>query len=212
MHESKKGEVAARQRKTLELYAGADSIFAITEGNPRWFISLVSPLINFLVESGERRVPGSEQAKEIDAAADRMIALLKTIPVEHTGAQGDELPLDALLEEIGSRLHAELVEQHFSIDPAQSFMVDENVSERTQALLASAVNRGAVMLVDESSSKAIVGEMLNANLRLSFLLAAKYGLLLRKGKTVRLSNLLPRRERQPERQGNGQTQLSFDMD
>lgn len=212
LHQSKKGEVAARQRKTLELYAGADSIFAITEGNPRWFIGLASPLINFLVKSGERRVPGSEQAREIDAAADRMIALLKTIPVEHAGAQGDELPLGMLLEEIGARLHAELVEKHFSMDPAQSFVVDEGVSERTQALLASAVNRGAVMLVDESSSKAIVGEMLNANLRLSFLLAAKYGLLLRKGKTVRLSNLLPSRGRHPAKPENSPTQLSFDMD
>nr|WP_318834181.1 hypothetical protein [Burkholderia cepacia] len=141
-----------------------------------------------------------------------MIALLKTIPVEHAGAQGDELPLDMLLEEIGARLHAELVEKHFSMDPAQSFVVDEGVSDRTQALLASAVNRGAVMLVDESSSKAIVGEMLNANLRLSFLLAAKYGLLLRKGKTVRLSNLLPGRGRHPAKPENGPTQLSFDMD
>jgi len=212
LHQTKNGEVAARQRKTLELYAGADSIFAITEGNPRSFISLASPLISFLAKSGERRVPGAEQAKEIDAAADRMIALIKTIPVEHASAQGDELPLDVLLEAIGLRLHSELVEKHFSIDPAQSFVVDENVSERTQALLASAVNRGAVMLVDESSSKAIVGEMLNANLRLSFLLAAKYGLVLRKGKTVRLSNLLPIRADQPAKPPNGSTQLSLDMD
>lgn len=210
LHESKKGEVAARQRKTLELYAGADSIFSITEGNPRWFIGLASPLINFLVRSGERRVPSSEQAKEIDAAADRLIALLKTIPVERSDTSGDELPLDALLEEIGTRLHAELVEEQFSIDPAQSFMVDDSISERTQALLASAVNRGAVMLVDESSSKAIVGDMLNSKLRLSFLLAAKYGLLLRKGKTVRLSSLLPARELQNQKRDT--SQLSFDMD
>ncbi|QWE94150.1 ORC-CDC6 family AAA ATPase [Cupriavidus sp. EM10] len=131
MHQSKKGEVAARQRKTLEIYTGVDSIFAITEGNPRWFISLASPLINFLVRSGERKVPNSEQASEIDAAADRLIALLRTIPVEHVDTNGDDLPLDALLEEIGARLHAELVDEHFSMDPVQSFVVDEKISERT---------------------------------------------------------------------------------
>jgi hypothetical protein len=211
LHESKKGEVASRQRKTLELYAGAESIFAITEGNPRWFIGLASPLINFLVKSGERRVPSSEQAKEIDAAADRLIALLRTISVESANTGNDGLSLNALLEEIGARLHSELVEKNFSIDPAQSFVVDESISERTQALLASAVNRGAVMLVDESSSKAIVGDMLNSKLRLSFLLAAKYGLLLRKGKTVRLSTLLPARERETTKL-NATPQLSFDMD
>ncbi|MCC4115349.1 hypothetical protein LLG90_08320 [Aromatoleum toluclasticum] len=212
LRQSKKGDVAPRPRKTLEIYTGADSIFAITEGNPRWFIGLVSPLINFLVRSGGRKVPNSEQAKEIDVAADRLIALLKTIPVEHADTQGDELSLDALLEEIGVRLHAELVDKHFSIDPVQSFVVDDRITERTQALLASGVNRGAVMLVDESSSKAIVGEMLGSKLRLSFLLAAKYGLLLRKGKAVRLSSLLPVRERQSLSREAAPTQLSFDMD
>lgn len=210
LHESRKGEVDARKRKTLDLYAGAESIFAITEGNPRWFIGLASPLVNYLVRTGERRVPSSEQAKEIEAAADRLVALLKTIPVERSEVPGDEVPLDALLDEIGIRLHEELVEKKFSIDPAQSFIVDENISVRTQALLASAVNRGAVMLVDDSSSKAIVGDMLNSKLRLSFLLAAKNGLLLRRGKTVRLSSLIGSRQGLP-----GQTatpQLSFDID
>jgi hypothetical protein len=210
LRESRKGEVDARKRKTLDLYAGAESIFAITEGNPRWFISLASPLVNYLVRTGERRVPSSEQAKEIEAAADRLVALLKTIPVERSEIPGDEVPLDALLDEIGSRLHEELVEKRFSIDPAQSFIVDENISVRTQALLASAVNRGAVMLVDDSSSKAIVGDMLNSKLRLSFLLAAKNGLLLRRGKAVRLSSLIGGNQDLP---GKTKTpQLSFDID
>jgi hypothetical protein len=69
-----------------------------------------------------------------------------------------------------------------------------------------------VMLVDESSSKAIVGEMLNSKLRLSFLLAAKYGLLLRKGKTVRLSNLLPTREHRNKETAGQPRQLSLDVD
>ncbi|MBR0565769.1 hypothetical protein J5J83_06535 [Azoarcus sp. L1K30] len=212
LHQSKAGMVSARQRKTLELYTGADSIFAITEGNPRWFIGLASPLVNFLVRSGVKKVPNAEQAKEIDAFADRLIALLRTIPVESAGERGDDLPLDSLLGEIGAKFHSELVETRFSIDPAQSFIVDDSVSERTRELLASAVNRGAVMLVDESSSKAIVGEMLNAKLRLSFLLAAKYGLLIRKGKAVRLSSLLPVREPVPSARVTGPAQLRLDMD
>lgn len=210
LHESQNGDVDARKRKTLELYAGAESIFAITEGNPRWFIGLASPLITYLVKSGERRVPASVQAKEIDAAADRLIALLKTIPVEYVESPNDEMSLDGLLEEIGSRLHVELVEEYFSIDPVQSFVIDERVSARTQGLLASAVNRGAVMLVDESSSKAIVGDMLNSKLRLSFLLAAKYGLLLRKGKAIRLSSLV--QTSRPTTAKSELKQLSFDID
>ncbi|MGN8112115.1 ORC-CDC6 family AAA ATPase [Paraburkholderia sp. 22098] len=212
LHESKRGEITSRQRKTLELYAGADSIFAITEGNPRWFIGLASPLINFLVAShGKKKVPNSEQAKEIDAAADRLLALMKTIPVEREHLRGDEVALDSLLEQIGTKLHTDIVEDAFSIDPALTFIVDEDVPPGTRELLASAVNRGAVVLVDESSTKAIVGGMLNAKLRLSFLLAAKYGLLLRKGKAVRLSSLL-------KHQSSGssgrtvQSQLSFDAE
>ncbi|WGS49704.1 hypothetical protein LFL96_18460 [Paraburkholderia sp. D15] len=211
-HESKKGSVSVRRRKTLELYAGADSIFAITEGNPRWFIGLASPLINFLVRSGERRIPAVEQAREIEAAADRLIALMKTIPVEANRPQGEVFALDALLDEIGTRLHSDLMDGSFSIDPALTFIVDENVSIQVQELLASAVNRGAVMLVDESSSKAIVGEMLHTKLRLSFLLGAKYGLLLRKGKSTRLSNLLSSKPKPVTHVRSEPKQLSLDVD
>jgi hypothetical protein len=211
LHESKKGDVSAKRRKTSELYAGADAIFAITEGNPRWFIGLVSPFINLLARSHVRRIPKSEQAKEIDAAADRLIALMRTIPVEPQVARADVVGLDALLDEIGSRLHAELVGKGFTADPVLSFVVDDGVPQAIQELLASAVNRGAVMLVDESSSKAIVGEMQNTKLRLSFLLAARYGLLLRKGKAARLSHLLPVRSEEAAREPRNPIQLSLDV-
>jgi hypothetical protein len=105
-----------------------------------------------------------------------------------------------------------LIDGSFSIDPALTFIVDEKVSPQVQELLASAVNRGAVMLVDESSSKAIVGEMLNAKLRLSFLLGAKYGLLLRKGKSTRLSNLLPSKPKPVNHVRSESKQLSLDVD
>ncbi|CAG9170814.1 hypothetical protein LMG23994_02012 [Cupriavidus pinatubonensis] len=209
-HESKKGSVSVRKRKTLELYAGVDSIFAITEGNPRWFISLTSPLISFLAKSGQRRIPVADQAREIEAAADRLLALMKTIPVERSHPQDSVWALDTLLNEIGSRLHSDLMDKAFSADPVLTFVVDEAVPKHVQELLAAAVNRGAVMLVDESSSKAIVGEMVHAKLRLSFMLGAKYGLLLRKGKSTQLSNLLPK---SVKRQSQSMPQqLSLDVD
>lgn len=204
LHETQSGEVDSRKRKTLEVYAGAESIFAITEGNPRWFISLASPLIAYMVKNDVNVVPAPEQAKEIEAAADRLIALLKTIPLEGGASANGDLALDHLLEEIGGKLHSELIDEPFTIDPVQCFLVDETISPRTQALLASAVNRGAVMVVDESSTKAIVGEMVSTKLRLSFLLAAKYGLLLRRGKVTRLSTLLSSKSVEPG-------QLSFDI-
>jgi len=190
LHESRSGKVSARLRKTSELYAGADSIFAITEGNPRWFIGVVSPLIAYMVKSGTSKVPREVQAKEIDSAADRLIALLKTIPV-NTNVHGWNCEgLDSILSQIGEEFHNEIMERNFTLDPKLTFVVDKDIPKHIQDLIASGLNRGAVMLVEDSASRTIVGDIVNAKLRLSYLLAAKYGLPLRKGKTKMLSNLL----------------------
>jgi energy-coupling factor transporter ATP-binding protein EcfA2 len=190
LHQARDGSISSRARKTSELYAGADSIFAITEGNPRWFIGVVSPLVAYMVKNNVDKVPRDVQAKEIDCAADRLIALLKTIPVKsHSFGRGPE-SLDVILNKIGTSLHDEIMLRNFTLDPKLSFTVDKDVPADIQDLIASGLNRGAVMLIEDTAARTIVGEMRDAKLRLSYLLAAKYGLPLRKGKTKMLSSIL----------------------
>lgn len=59
-------DARTRSRKLrASLYAGAESIFAISEGNPRWFIAIVEDLLD---EWGSKRdrIPEHVQADELE--------------------------------------------------------------------------------------------------------------------------------------------------
>ncbi len=190
LHEDRQGNVAPKHRKTSSLYAGAESIFAISEGNPRWLIGLLSPMISYMIQNNVMRVPKAVQAEEIDSAAERLLALLRTIPVPQEMDRKEVLGLNGIVQKIGVRLHDELTQRNFSIDPRLSFTVDKQTPPFAVELLSSGLNRGAVMLVAGTPARSVVGNMTGSVLRLSYLLAAKYGLPLRKGKTTNLSPLL----------------------
>ena len=190
LHEDQRGKVSSRLRKTSVLYAGAESIFAISEGNPRWLIGLITPMIAYMVTNKTRRVPPSVQAEEIDKAADRLVALLRTIPVPIRADTNEVQGLDRLIQRIGVRLHDDLLDRPFAIDPRLSFVVDRGNDRWVMELLSSGLNRGAVMLVQGKDARSTVGDLTGATLRLSYLLAAKYGLPLRKGKATHLSYVL----------------------
>lgn len=192
LHEDDSGAVTSRYRKTSALYAGVESIFAISEGNPRWLISLLMPMISYMVQNRVRRVPEHVQAQEIDNAAERMLALLRTIPIPTTRDKFDALGLHQILQTIGLKLHNDLMTKQFTIDPKLSFTVDRQVPPQIHELLSAGLNRGALMLVNTSPAQSVVGNMNGAVLRLSYLLAAKFGLPLRKGKSTNLSLLTNR--------------------
>jgi hypothetical protein len=190
LHESQIGDVAPKLRKTSTLYAGAESVFAISEGNPRWLIGLLTPMISFMVNNKVQRVPPAMQSDQIENAAERLLALLRTIPVPGDVPSSKALGLNSVVQRIGTRLHDDLMGRNFTLDPKLSFRVDRDVDDWTTDLLSSGLNRGAVILVSGTTDRSVVGEMENVVLRLSYLLAAKYGLPLRKGKPTNLSALL----------------------
>jgi hypothetical protein len=198
LHEDLLGNVSPRRRKTSVLFAGAESIFAISEGNPRWLIGLLTPLISYMVRERERRVPQEVQAEEINNAADRLLALLRTIPVPPAQDKFDAIGLHHIVERIGTKLHEELVDNNFSLDPKLSFTVDIQTPSSTMELLSAGLNRGAVMLVSTAAAGSVVKDTSGATLRLSYLLAARFGLPLRKGKSTNLSHLLRPKSARPD--------------
>jgi hypothetical protein len=190
LHEDNRGQVAPKSRKTSALYAGAESIFAISEGNPRWLIGLLTPMIAYLIQTNEKRVPVSVQAEEIDNAAERLLALLRTIPLPREAEKNEALGLNGMVRNIGVALHDDLMKRNFAIDPRLSFVVDRGTPKHIVDLLAAGLNRGALILVSDAPSRAVVGELSDSVVRLSYLLAAKYGLPLRRGKKTSLAGLL----------------------
>ena len=198
----KTAEAGLRGRKTAELYAGADSIFAITEGNPRWFIGLMGRLLATLAQDAPR-IPPHRQGKELFDAAQRFTATLRTIPVVTSGSSLS-VGVMQIVRVAGRYFHFETVRGVFRPEPPGSFTVDSKTPEQTLQVLTQALNAGALVYVPDDDGQLILTSLRGKRFRLSYLLAPLYGFPVRLGKDVALSTVLRSNDNKPDDFENGQ--------
>lgn len=180
-----------RSRKSPRLYAGARSLFTIVEGNPRWFLGIVAPLIDAYRDN--RRVPVRHQSDSITKATHRFRALLRTIPCPPITQNARPRGLLGLLDRIGEHLFDSIVAGPFDPDAPGSFTIDSNPSCDLLASLKQAMNSGAIVYVPDEHGLTVVlkaDNLRGKRFRLSYLLAADYNLPIRLGRTIALSAIL----------------------
>jgi hypothetical protein len=192
---------ALRSRKTAILYSGMDSLFAITEGNPRWFIAIVDRLLDRW-QAQDKKIDYKIQAEEVFNAGQRFQAMLKAIPVAAPGTQEVVGVLD-LIETVAEYFHHHIVREPFTADPPESFEVDHGVGTSTLTSLATAINTGAVIWASKDQQAILTSlEMLRGQrFRLSYLLAPIYGLPLRLGQERALSTIIRRQLKKKRGEG-----------
>ncbi len=189
------GQRLGRSRKNANLYFGLDALLAIVEGNPRWLIGLVGPLIRRF-KADDQPVPRAVQATAISTAANRFRALLRTIPFVPDGTspfrqkQITSRGLLTLLDALGTRFRRHIIFDEFSPDPVLSFTVDANTSDGLLLALGRALNAGAIILVPDSGAEAIASSIRGKRFRLSYMLATSYDLPLLLGREGSLQRLL----------------------
>jgi hypothetical protein len=180
---------SARSRKKAAPYNGAEAVFAISEGNPRWFIAIVGRMLdrwpNF-----NKKVPESVQMDEIEKGAERFSAMLRTIAVSPENVRLNSGGLLTVLDRIGQYFHAQLVGKEFIPEPVSTFVVDASIQESLVAALGQALNAGAIVFVPEDPSQILLRTLRGERFRISYLLAPHYGLALRLGRKINLSTVL----------------------
>ncbi len=189
MDEKNETESGTRSRKNPTLYSGASSLFAIVEGNPRWFIGIVGRLLD-AVSREHRAVSASRQAAEIRAAGDRFAAMLRTIPCRISGKGESDRTVLNVLDGVGEYLFRAVVLDEFSADPPGSFIVDSRISEELLSSIGRALNAGAIVYVPDESGEVLLKSLRGKRFRLSYLLAPRYRIPLRLGRAVSLRLIL----------------------
>lgn len=186
---------AARSRKNPSLFAGYEALLAIVEGNPRWLIGLIGPLLRRYA-SKPKRVPRPVQARAVSTASNRFRALLRTIPyipdqeLDAKHRQGSSRGLLSLLDVIGERFHRNVVSDSFAAEPVLSFTVDANAPENLLQALGKALNAGAIILVPDSAAEPMASSLRGKRFRLSYMLAPHFGLPLLLGRATSLNKIL----------------------
>lgn len=175
-----------RSRKRLQ-YHGTGSLFAIVEGNPRWVIGLLGPLLKQYALS-RTLISASKQQQAIEVATTRFRALLKTIPYTADPGSGSHRGLLTLLDKVGRTLQDGILGREFQAEPALSFIVDSNISTELHDALGKALNAGAI--IAEADGEQILGSLRGKRCRMSYMLAAYHNLPLVLGRGVALSGLI----------------------
>ncbi|NKB38348.1 MAG: hypothetical protein GKR93_14490 [Gammaproteobacteria bacterium] len=186
-------ETARAGRKTSSLYSGLGSILSITEGNPRWIIGFMTPLVRELKSRDKNKklsVNFVRQAKEITTLASRFRALLKTVPYEKEKGVSDPKGLLGLLDKIGEYYFHQVVVNEFQGEPHMSFKLDSYSPIELQESIGRALNVGALVFAPEDSDEFIITSLKGKRLRLSYLLAPYYKLPLLMGRTASLNQIL----------------------
>lgn len=176
-----------RSRKNPVLYAGANSLFAISEGNPRWLKGILSRLLSESRPDGT--VSGAVQATEIMGAAHRFRAMLKTIPCPPLRAPALR-GLLSLLDRIGNYFFKAVVLDEFAPEPPLTFIVDARTDPEMVEALGRALNAGAIVYVPETSGEMLLGTVRGKRFRLAYLLAPYFQIPLILGKPVSLASIL----------------------
>jgi hypothetical protein len=204
------GDAVLRGRKSADLYAGADSVFAITEGNPRWFIGLIGRMLSTLAHD-VRRIPPHRQGKELFDAAQRFTATLRTIPVVNSGSSMS-ISVMQVVRIAGRYFHYETVRGSFRPEPPGSFTVDSKTPEQILQVLTQGLNAGALVYVPDDDGQLILTSLRGKRFRLSYLLAPLYGFPVRLGKDVALSTILRSSDTRTADSENEQLEFSEEND
>ena len=174
-----------RSRKSASVYSGADSIFAVTEGNPRWFLGIMRAILASGTAEGGRRISPAHQGRELLRAAQRFSASLRTIPIEEAAVS-----VLTIARKVGTYFGDYAVKRPFRPEPPGSFIVDSNASPALLAALGQALNAGAIVYVPDDEGQLILSSLRGKRFRLAYLLAPLYEFPIRLGASVSLSTII----------------------
>jgi hypothetical protein len=186
-HGSRDQRLRTLRKPPAKVYSGANAVFTMLEGNPRWLIGVVRELLEEYRLTNER-VRARHQTDALVRTGNRFRALLKTLPWRDTRSR--HLGVLELVDFAGHFFGHGIVSEHFDADPIGTFTVDAGVDKETLAALEMALKHGAVFLLPDADTSVGISSISGKRCRLTFLLASYYGLPLRLGRSVSLSRIL----------------------
>lgn len=194
------GRSKRRSRKATNIYSGKNAVYAVSEGNPRWLIGLLTDLCANLHtgRSGEHTAPTSvaksDQALVVSQAAERfagfLSALASPLPSEDVTAIAG-FRLFEFVSAIGIQLREQFLGREFPNDPFGSFVLTEKTYPRFAATVELACKYGALVPADRNKDPSLRP---GGRYRLTFLLAPFFKLPLRNYRARPLEEILARAE------------------
>jgi hypothetical protein len=171
-----------RPRKTPTLYSGKESVYAVSEGKPRWLLGLLNDLCDAMPFSDKYKalkIPENKQAQIINAASRRFIALIKATPIfpPHL-SDSNAISLSGLIHDLSKFVQYSIYKDEFPLDPVGSFTFADPIPKSVEKALQRALEVGAIVHIGRSPMD-VPNKIAGERFRLSFMLCPAYKLPLR---------------------------------
>lgn len=212
-------ESTGRSRHRVpEIYSGAENVYAMTEGNPRWVKALAFALLAER-DSGSTIKP-DQQARAIARVSWELYNNLKAVPIERRtteppvpGTDTVNAPLTeyadltpfTLVTTLGNYLEERVQGPNFTADPPGTFVLDDE-DPWLADVLNSLIFLGAMTVESGDSQNGRDG------VRLAHMWAPIFRILPRKGKPRSLRQSLKHIRQSPRRRGVSPDQISMELD
>lgn len=171
-------------------YSGWAAIAAISEGNPRWLLTLLTGVFSEVRTTRDIPVAYPTQQHHAMATSGTFAEVLRTVATRQFDCIQTNIPVMDLLTKIGQYFHDRLVKDDFVEDPPLAFEVGSDIDENLENSLRIAVNHGAIICYEQPDGLGGFGTLKNKRFRLSYTLSPFFKIPIRKSKSVQLTTIL----------------------
>lgn len=176
----------------LRPYTGWQAIATVSEGNPRWFIGMLSALMALHRREPSLPVSRADQGIEVTRASQAFVEKLKAVAIEDNNGITARQSVYSLLQQIGASFERSLLDDDFAEEPPLRFEVDAKITPEVENVLRLAMNFGGIVCYEAPDHVGGFRSLKGKRFRLAFMLAPQFHLPLRSGKSRVLSGLLAR--------------------
>lgn len=167
-------------KRNQRAYVGFPNLVDLTEGNPRWVLTLAESVVAAHRSAG---LPLSTQSVQSSAVRDfvqQMVAKLTVYPTKMAASGRRWTPYD-FVKGLGDSIYAQLFDMPFKTDPAMSFVIDQAAIEQFGEYIRTAIDLGALVIMRRGGPAPLAGAvsvqtLIGSRVRLTYRLAPEFRL------------------------------------
>ncbi|SUA88980.1 hypothetical protein [Pandoraea pulmonicola] len=175
-------------------YFGVPNIIDLTEGNPRWVLTMVEALVSASKADGHALSTPTVQSAAIRDFVQQMSAKLMVYPTKAAASGRRWTPHD-FVKALGHSISTVLFDGPFNTDPAMSFLVDQTSIDQFDEYIKTAIDLGALVILRGGGPAPLaaggsVQTLVGARVRITYRLAPEFRLPLLYVKEQKMSAAL----------------------
>lgn len=178
-------------RRGSQPYHGYPNLVDLTEGNPRWVLTLAEALVAQSTTSSQKISTPTVQTQAISNFVQQFSSKLTVYPTK-SAAEGRRWTPRQFMEALGDSVAATLYDGPFATDPPLSFKIDQRALNNFGEYIRTCIDLGALVLIRRGASAPLKAggdgqALLDSRVRISFRLAPYFRLPLRSTKEQSIS-------------------------